>query len=147
MSRKVRMNGGAAFSLLMATMRRDIDHCGAVPTAAGYAAQLEAALRDVEQCTAALQANAPDERTYTANATLYLDMLGHVATAWMWLRQVAVAGRALECDTSAVERQFYEGKLIACRYFYAYELTRLQHWLPLLASAQALPVELDPACL
>jgi hypothetical protein len=148
LGRKVRMNGGAGFELLLATIRRDIAKYGELKATAPYAAQLARALDDVAAATRQLQAAAAgNERVYTANATLYLDMLGHVAIAWMWLRQAGVAAMALEQGARAADTAFYEGKLVACRYFYAYELTRLAHWLPLIASAEALPVDADPAVL
>ncbi len=146
LGRKVRMQDGAAFKLLLASVREDIARWEGLPAAADHAARLEQALQDVEAATRQLQTAAADERVYTANATLYLDMLGHVVIAWMWLRQAGVAAQALE-GASGSERDFYQGKLAACRYFYAYELTRLAHWLPLLASAVDLPVTVDPAVL
>lgn len=146
LGRKVRMQDGAAFQLLLASARVDIVRWRGLPATADHAARLEQALQDVEAATQQLQAAAADERVYTANATLYLDMLGHVVIAWMWLRQAGVAAQALE-GANGSERDFYQGKLAACRYFYAYELTRLAHWLPLLASAVDLPVTVDPAVL
>ena len=100
----------------------------------------------LEETTARMQ-SVCDERHYTANATMYLDMLGHVAIAWMWLRQVDVAARALAAGAAGTEADFYRGKLAACDYFYQYELARLDHWLPLLAAAPALFVTTATACL
>jgi butyryl-CoA dehydrogenase len=142
--RKIRMADGAAFALLLATMRQDIARWRDDATAGAFAAQLEEALQRVEAATVSMQAAAADERTYTANATLYLDMLGHVAIAWSWLCQAGTAAAALRAGAEGGERAFYEGKVTAARYFYHYELGRLAHWLPILASANALFVQLDP---
>jgi hypothetical protein len=73
--------------------------------------------------------------------------LGHVAVAWMWLRQAGAASRGLAAGASGDQRAFYQGKLAAANYFYRYELTRLAHWLPILGSADPLFVELDVATL
>ena len=104
---------------------------------------MDQALDDVEAATRAMQAGADNERVYLANATCYLDMFGHVVIAWMWLRQASVASLALAAGASGDDRLFYQGKLAACRYFYDFELGRLRHWLPLLASAHPLFAELD----
>jgi butyryl-CoA dehydrogenase len=138
------MDGGAAFDLLLSTMRRDIDIYRSVATVQAFALQLEDVLAQLSLATRAMQATASDERAYSANATLYLDMLGHVVIAWMWLRQAGVASRALEAGAAGDEHDFYQGKLAACSYFYAYELGRLDHWLPILASANPLFVVTEP---
>ena len=146
-ARKIRIDGGALFTLLLDTVREDIARAADVPAVAAHARQLEQALQRVQAATAAMQSATADERVYTANATLYLDMLGHVAIAWMWLRQARVAALALAAGASGDERAFYEGKLTACRYFYGYELGRLDHWLPILAAADPLFAALDTATL
>ncbi|RZL05654.1 MAG: acyl-CoA dehydrogenase, partial [Rubrivivax sp.] len=93
--RKIRMNDGAAFALLLGAMREDIAAWRGDGQAAAFATQLEHALGQVETATRAMQDHTADERRYTANATMYLDMLGHVAVAWMWLRQAGAASRGL----------------------------------------------------
>lgn len=145
--RKIRMDGGALFRLLLETIREDIDKAAKQPDVAAFAQRLADALVRVEAATESMQAAAPSDRVYTANATLYLDMLGHVVIAWMWLRQALVASRALQAGAVSDERAFYEGKVLACRYFYGYELGRLDHWLPILASANPMFATVDSATL
>jgi butyryl-CoA dehydrogenase len=148
LGRKVRQDGGALFALLLEAMRADARQAQATPATARYADALLQAADRVEQATRALQAAAGgDERVATANATLYLDMLGHVAIAWMWLRQARVAAHAIERGARGDELAFYRGKLTACGYFYRYELGRLDHWLPVIASADPLFAQLDVATL
>ena len=61
-----------------------------------------------------------------ANATIYLDMFGHVVVAWIWLKQALAAAELLSKGEG--DSDFLKGKLESCRYFYAYELpgTRVQ---------------------
>lgn len=68
-----------------------------------------------------------------ANATLYLEALGHVAVAWRWLESARVALHALE-GLSGGDVDFYQGKLAACGYFFRYELPRTEPLLSLLES-------------
>ena len=57
----------------------------------------------------------------------------------MWLRQGAAALRGL-ARAQAGERDFYEGKLAACRWFFRWELPAIGPALTALAA-------LDPTCL
>jgi butyryl-CoA dehydrogenase len=54
----------------------------------------------------------------------YLAAFSIVAVAWVWLWQAAVAAEALRGD--AIPRDFYAGKLAACRYWITTELPRVQ---------------------
>jgi butyryl-CoA dehydrogenase len=67
-----------------------------------------------------LALNQPQE-VFLADATLYLEMFGLVAIGWQWLKQGIVATGKLETAESETERNFYEGKLAAMRYFFEYE--------------------------
>jgi hypothetical protein len=68
-----------------------------------------------------------------ANAGIYLDTFGHIVIGWLWLRMAVIASRAVD-GASGSERDFYAGKLQACRYFFRYELARVPERLALLAS-------------
>jgi alkylation response protein AidB-like acyl-CoA dehydrogenase len=52
----------------------------------------------------------------------FLAMFSIVAVAWQWILQAAVATEALAADS--IPRDFYEGKLAACRYWLSTELPR-----------------------
>jgi len=70
-----------------------------------------------------------------ANATCYLNLVGRVVVAWLWLRQAlaAVAGESKSTDR-ADERSFYQGKLQAAQYFFQWELPQIQQDADLLLS-------------
>jgi butyryl-CoA dehydrogenase len=74
-----------------------------------------------------------------ANAHAFLEMTGHVVVAWLWLRQALVAVQKLPAASEA-DRDFYQGKLQACQYFFRWELPKTAHWFKLV-------VEMDPTCL
>lgn len=145
LGRKMLMKNGAGARLLFETIGADIAAAKQVPDCAAWAAQLEAALGRVAATTQQMIPAATDGRIalYLANATLYLDMMGHAVVAWMWLRQASVAARALASATGE-DVAFYRGKLAAARYFYAYELGRLDHWLPILSRLEPAPLEVQP---
>jgi len=64
----------------------------------------------------------------------YLAAFAITAVAWVWLWQAAIAAEALRGD--AIPRDFYAGKLAACRYWIATELPRVQHFAELCRSGE-----------
>jgi butyryl-CoA dehydrogenase len=65
-----------------------------------------------------------DPQLALANATTYLEAVGHTVVAWMWLEQVLAAeGRSGD---------FYDGKRAAADFFYRYELPKTGPMLDLL---------------
>jgi butyryl-CoA dehydrogenase len=139
--RKVAAENGRAFSLLMRRVAETVEAAGSVDELRELARELNAARRRSEEVTRALLECAAQGRRNLAlaNASLYLDMLGHMVIAWMWLRQAAVAARALP-SASDSDRPFYAGKLQACRYFFCYELPKCHVQADLL-------MRLDDTCL
>jgi len=134
LGRKVPMQGGAALKDLFARMSETIGAARKAGTLAEPAAALEAAIADIGATTQILVEAMPgDPERALANATLYLDSLGHVVVAWRWLAQAIIAAAALD-TANAADRDFYRGKLAACRYFFRYELPRIGPALALLRS-------------
>jgi butyryl-CoA dehydrogenase len=96
LGRKVPMHGGAALKDLVARMSETIAAAKEHPELADYAASLAAAIGDVAATTRKLvEAMPKDPERALANATLYLDSLGHVVVAWRWLAQALTAASAL----------------------------------------------------
>ncbi|HEY5558940.1 MAG TPA: acyl-CoA dehydrogenase [Steroidobacteraceae bacterium] len=134
LGRKVPMHGGAALNDLIARMNETIAGAQAVPELAEHASALAAAIGDIEATTRELlEAMPKDPERALANATLYLDSLGHAVVAWRWLALAQSAAGAPPA-AGAAEQDFYRGKLAACRYFFRYELPRIGPALKLLRS-------------
>jgi len=126
LGRKVVMSSGAGLSVLGETLghtvRRAREHGG---EPAQHAASLETAMHRVGETTRQLW-GVGDPAVTLANASLYLEAVGHVVVAWMWLEQRLAAGENVG--------DFCDGKRQAARFFYRYELPRVHHQLDLLAS-------------
>jgi alkylation response protein AidB-like acyl-CoA dehydrogenase len=117
LGRKAVMRGGAGLELLLGTIRETVGRAEQHPE---YAAALEAALVRIEKTTTTLHA-AGDPDVTLANASIYLEAVGHVVAAWIWLEQLlAVDDRAAD----AADGAFAVGKRAAARYFFRYELPR-----------------------
>jgi butyryl-CoA dehydrogenase len=121
LGRKVVMDGGAGLKLLAARMADTIRR--AQMADAGPATQAQALASALQKVGAATQAawatGVPEEAL--ANATPYLQAFGHVVLAWIWL-QVALAA-------DAAPDAMRQGKRAAARYFFDYELPKIDAWL------------------
>ncbi len=142
LGRKVLMHDGAAFRLLAARMQATA--LAALPheALAAPARQLQSALQTLESATLAAWSNGlPYEAL--ANATPYLQAFGHVVLAWLWLDLAAV------CRARLAEGRGDEpadrGRLAAMRYFFAYELPKVDAWLLPVAARQAVCREMRDA--
>ncbi|KVE25794.1 acyl-CoA dehydrogenase [Burkholderia singularis] len=82
-------------------------------------------------------AAADDPRIGLANASVYLEAFGHAIVAWLWLEQMlAAGGRASD---------FHEGKRAACRYFFRWELPKIDAQLDLLDSLDTTTLQMRDA--
>ncbi len=134
LGRKVPMQGGAAledlFSRIAATICLAEDSILLAPHATALVRAVDNVRTTTARLLGALQGN---PELALANATLYLDTLGHLVVAWRWLAQALAAEAALPTAASG-DQDFYRGKLAACRYFFRYELPRIEPTLRLLES-------------
>ena len=133
LGRKVVMDGGAGFKLLGSTVNATIERAGLVPGLAEHGAALAAAMQSLSAATQAAWATGEAEAAL-ANATPYLQAFGHVVLAWTWL-ELALAASDHAGDLT--DDDFVQGKLQACRYFFAYELPKIAAWLGVVASRES----------
>jgi alkylation response protein AidB-like acyl-CoA dehydrogenase len=135
LGRKVLLGGGRGLRLLLDKIRDTADQASALgDPLAGWAAALASGARRVEHTSGALWKDA-DPASALANATIYLEAVGHVVLAWIWLQQ-AVAARGKAGD-------FYDGKRLAARYFFHYELPKTTAQFDLLDDGDRTTTDLD----
>jgi butyryl-CoA dehydrogenase len=140
LGRKVVRDRGEALFRFVEQMRQTAAEATAIGGLEEEARVLVAGLEALVQATRVLMA-CNDAARQLANATVYLDAFGHVVIGWMWLRQAIVAANGLAAGgRSAEEQVFYQGKLLACRYF-------SRHEMPLAEARLALCGSLDDTCL
>jgi butyryl-CoA dehydrogenase len=145
LGRKVLMQEGAAFKLLASRMRRTMQAAAGHDTLAAASRQLQMALQTLESATRAAWADAAPEQAL-ANATPYLQAFGHGVMAWLWL-DVALAceARLGQSRADVATLDALHGRLAAMRYFYAYELPKIDAWLLPVAARQAVCREMREA--
>ncbi len=108
-----------------------------------YAAQLDVAWQRIGKVTQALY-GAGDMNKTLANASLYLEAVGHAVVAWLWLEMALVATRKLP-SAHGDGQDFYRGKLQACRFYFQWELPKVQPQLDLLASIDTTTLDMQDA--
>lgn len=145
LGRKVLQNRGESLGLLLQDMAKSIAKVredDRARTLLSYAAALENASNSVSVTSRVLLENVAVKgaKACMANATVYLDMLGHVVVAWIWLQQAHIAIQQLAGQAPPSDHDFLNGKLGACRYFYTYEL-------PMVLTQCELLRQVDDTCL
>jgi hypothetical protein len=115
---------------------RSIERAAAVVDLIGEASALGDAWSRLLKTTISLR-KISDATLRLANAVCYLDTFGHVVVAWLWLEQALIAVGKFGGSDDA----FYRGKLAACRYFYRWELPRIDRWLRLLDPVDRTPLD------
>jgi alkylation response protein AidB-like acyl-CoA dehydrogenase len=133
LGRKVTMQGGAGLALLRETVAAT---CARATTgeAAELAAQLDAVWDRIVAVTGKIHAEPDPDRL--ADASTYLEAVGHAVIAWIWLEQYLACGDR--------DEPFHRGKRQAARYFFRRELPRTGPQLDLLAALDRTTVEMDP---
>ncbi len=142
LGRKVTMRNGAALQALAAEIRNTLAAAQSRPALAGYAAALGAALQRLDRVTQALHAVGDLNKTL-ANASVYLEAVGHIVVAWIWLQQALLA--VGHDGDDGHDAAFYRGKLQACRYFFHWELPKVRQQLDLLASIDTTTLDMQDA--
>ncbi len=146
LGRKASMHDGALFKATGAEIAVTIARARASDVPAELQANamgLELAWERIAKVTATLY-GAFDMNQTLANASVYLEAVGHTVVAWMWLEQALVAQHRLT-GASDEDRDFYRGKLQACRYYFNWELPKVQPQLDLLASIDTTTLDMQDA--
>jgi butyryl-CoA dehydrogenase len=123
LGRKAMLANGAALQAMLDELRATAADASAIPALMEFSAALTEGVALIEQTTRILAGAMAEGRARLglANASDYLTLVGHTLIAWTWLRQALISSRALP-NAAEHDREFYEGKLAACRYFFRHEL-------------------------
>ena len=132
LGRKVVMQDGAAFKLLVSRIEATLAEASADLTLTEHAGDLFPLVDHLVEATTDLHECGDINKTL-ANATVYLEAFGNIVMAWIWLEQALVASRSVAV-ANVEDEDFYMGKLQACQYFIRWELPKVRPMLNLLES-------------
>ncbi|TVP93704.1 MAG: acyl-CoA dehydrogenase, partial [Pseudomonadaceae bacterium] len=146
LGRKVAMQGGKFYQLLVSRIRTTLHECAELTALQDGVQRLTSALAALEEITEALQALRKDDpERALANAYLYMECFGHVVVGWLWLRQAHTAQKALQ-NGGERPKAFYQGKLHACDYFLRYELPKPMALAAVLRDADRTTLDMPAEC-
>lgn len=126
LGRKVVMKNGQAFLLFIKEIEDTLREAQKYIELRGFANALNTTLTDLKDVTQHLITIAQQQgpEAFLADATLYLEFFSIVTIAWQWLLQGVAVQKALNNAAKKADLNFYQGKMFALRYFFAYELPK-----------------------
>ena len=144
LARNVTMKNGMAFNLFLEEVGKVIALTETDEVLKPYGRQLAQALERLQAVTNHLLGLAMQGSIdlFLADATLYIECFGIIAAAWQWLLQAGVARRALAKGPVGDDANFYQGKMYAFRYFFGYELPKIEGLATRLLNSDGLTVEM-----
>jgi hypothetical protein len=131
LGRKVQLHSGEALRLLLHEIFEVTRDARSQPSLADFAIALESIWLRIESVTSNL-VKVGNMNRRLANASAYLEAFGHAVVGWIWLWQAVIAQAATAGTCTERDGAFYAGKLQACRYFFNWELPRIEVWLKVL---------------
>jgi butyryl-CoA dehydrogenase len=144
LGRNVTMKNGAAFKLFLTEVQAAIKQAEEFAELKPCAQDLKEGVDRLTKVTLHLigvaQSKGPE--IFLADATLYLEFFGIISIAWQWLLQAVTAQKALNQGLSGSEADFYHGKIHTFRYFFKYELPKIEGLAKRLTDADGLTVDM-----
>jgi alkylation response protein AidB-like acyl-CoA dehydrogenase len=144
LGRKIIIKNGKALQLLVAEIMKTIEQANQHEALKPHAATLMKYLGKTDSVTKHLLGLASkDVEIFLSDATLYLELFGIVTIAWQWLVQGIKAQEALQAGSVGDDANFYQGKIQTLRYFYEYELVKVDSLMKRLLSEDNVTVEME----
>jgi alkylation response protein AidB-like acyl-CoA dehydrogenase len=142
LTRKLWQANGLGLVQLKLRMEADFTDSGG-PLTAKLIAQLQPYLQKMQALIPGLAAalKGAEQPILLANAQCFMNIFGQIVMSWMWIRQASVAEKGLAAgkDLSQLDKDFYQGKMQAAKYFIHWELPTIARDFDLLSS-------LDDSC-
>ncbi len=134
--RKIGAEGGRAFAIFLDELSLAIGRARTAGAGAELCDKMTTAVGWLADATQALgeRGAAGDVEGMLLHSADYLAMFSIVAIGWQWMLQAAVAAEAIMHD--GIPRDFYAGKLAACRYWITTELPRVAVYAELCKSGE-----------
>ncbi|AFK03429.1 acyl-CoA dehydrogenase domain-containing protein [Emticicia oligotrophica DSM 17448] len=144
LGRKLTIHNGKAAQIFFEEVSKTMNEAAQIPALQPFVEKLQKYLAKAQQATGYLLglAGKGEIEKYLADATLYLEMFGIITIAWQWLGQAIVAERKL-AEAHDTDQNFYQGKLATLRYFYEYELVKVDSLVKRLQSTDSVTIEMQ----
>lgn len=144
LGRKITIHNGKAIQIFFEEVNKTMSEAFNEASLDPFVEKLQKSLSKAQQATGYLLGLAGKGETekFLADATLYLEMFGIITIAWQWLNQGIVAQQKLN-DAHEGDQNFYQGKLATMRYFYEYELVKVDSLVKRLQSTDNVTIDMQ----
>lgn len=142
LGRKMTMKNGRAVDLLVMEIEKTINDAITFEATKPYAKLLGEKLRLTDQVFRHLAAFAKtgDLERFLADATVFMEFAGTLVVAWQWLKMGIVAQKAIEAKENS---PFYQGKLHTMKFFFHYEVPKMEALAQTLQNVEKLTIGED----
>ena len=147
LGRKLWQANGKGQQLLMAKVQGTLNSAANKPQLATLISVFKQHLNTFVQTTMTLgQALQQGEvKKGLANSALYLDMMGKLVIAWLWLEMADKAIETFSDSSDQNDQAFLAGKIQAAQYFIMWELPEIEHMAKLLNGFDSTCLEMQEA--
>ncbi|NVJ89288.1 MAG: acyl-CoA dehydrogenase [Flavobacteriaceae bacterium] len=145
LGRKVPMENGKALELLAAEIMKTIVEASSDNDLKNYADELSNKLQQSQQILSKLMPFAlkGNYERYLADANLFMEYLSIVVVSWLWLEIALDASIQLKNNTKKYSTIFYESKIETMKYYYKYELPKIDALAKSLMSDEEVTIKKD----
>jgi butyryl-CoA dehydrogenase len=136
------MDNGKAAQLLAEEMKQTIEEVMAFDELKPYARQLGEKIQLSQKVLNYLLsfAGKGEYERFLSDATLFMDFFSTLVVGWLWLDMAVVARRELVSGSTTFTTEFYESKIHTMKFFFKYELPRMEGLAPTLMSEEVLTI-------
>ena len=144
LGRKITIHNGKSTQIFFEEVNKTMAEASNQASLQPFVEKLQKSVSKAQQATGYLLGLAGKGETekFLADATLYLEMFGIITIAWQWLNQGIVVQQKLN-DAHEADQNFYQGKLATMRYFYEYELVKVDSLVKRLQSTDNVTIEMQ----
>jgi len=145
LGRKVTMKKGVAVKIYLDEIKKSIGEASEFNDLKPFASALADAVSLWKETTNSLLGIAAKGEIdlFMADATLFLEFSGIICIAWQWLLQ-GIALNKQSGTASPDNKNFSEGKMYTLKYFYQYELPKIQGLAIRLKNADGITLKMMP---
>jgi len=145
LGRKMTIANGAAAQLLIAKISEVIDAAKKYDALQPYAKVLEEKVQLTQEVFGHLLqfAMSGDHERFLSDATIFMDFASRLIMGWQWLKMATVAKEALVTGNSTYDVSFYEQKIHLMKFYFKYELPKMNSNAEILKSDEVLTIVRD----
>ncbi len=142
LGRKMVMKNGQAAKALTREIISTIQDAMIYDDLKPYANQLKKASKEMQEVLMHLlqYAMQGEHERYIADASIFMEYMSNVVLGWQWLKMATVAKQALVTGNTTFGENFYEDKILTMRYFFKYELPKVNYCKDVLMNQESITI-------